>query len=393
MQRREDFEGVFAASLSAFLAQYVNWRGAVKPPTAKGLVFRQNAWLNVVYPAGLGHRHIVPLTREFGYAGSPLRRWLQAAYVALATRAPFERLFSPAVFTLTNAPEALSCWVFMPGNHTIRAIDTANNISIVFPKKGFDPQFFVQDAKMRQQFGFLPAPKLLEVQEGWFKEERVIGLPLNRVADAAQRRSALAVAISALTQLRAATAQEVDLHAWATELDQQISALVAKTGDGLAAETSRAIAAVQTGVQPILGRAEAQNISICQSHGDFQPANILVAPQQVYLIDWEYSAPRMAHYDFLVHITQSRFASGLGARLHTELARRMQENGLNGWGAAQPGYVPVLFALFILEDLLLKLAENAAPAILAKGLFLDPWLEEVAPFVKTLASFAEPAAA
>lgn len=365
LQRREDFDAVFRASLTVFLKRYFEWDGKVTSAKVNGLAFRQNAVLNVVHPDGLAHHRIAPITREFRYAKPPLRRWFQTIYVALATRTPLAWLASRRVFWVTNAPKAMSDWVVVPGNHTNRILDTAKNISIVFPKVGFDRHFFEQDAMLRQQYDFLLAPKIIEApaHKGWFIEERVEGLPLNRLKGANQQKTALDLAMAALIALRTATAREVPMQAWAESLDQKISALVARIGGGLSQETTGQIKKVQFCARVFLKDACPQNITVCQSHGDFQPANILVNAAQIYLIDWEYSAERMAQYDTLVFQTECRHAKGLGARLHKTQAKA------------------ALVTIFLLEDLLLKLQENAAPAILKKGLFLDPWLDEVVPFL------------
>ena len=61
-------------------------------------------------------------------------------------------------------------------------------------------------------------------------------------------------------------------------------------------------------------------VDTAQSHGDFQPANILIPTvsdqRNVYLIDWEYTDKRCRWYDAMVFVLNSRSPIGLAGRVH-----------------------------------------------------------------------------
>ena len=64
----------------------------------------------------------------------------------------------------------------------------------------------------------------------------------------------------------------------------------------------------------IIGCWQNKEIVVAQTHGDFQPANILLGEEQTWLIDWEYTAERQIAYDGLVLALEARSSQGLGQR-------------------------------------------------------------------------------
>jgi hypothetical protein len=103
------------------------------------------------------------------------------------------------------------------------------------------------------------------------------------------------------------------------------------------------------------------------AHGDFQPANILVDADRLWLIDWEYSGRRQAAYDELTFILGSRFTRGLGGRWQRMITQGIPEGGrwpdfscsANDW---QDSRHRLLYgSLFLLEELALRLEENNNP--------------------------------
>jgi len=120
--------------------------------------------------------------------------------------------------------------------------------------------------------------------------------------------------------------------------------------------------------QPAVGG----HIFTAVTHGDFQPANILVNRDGVWLIDWEYLARRQAGYDALVFALRSRFPAGLAKRLRrivsegdsTQPLPLADWPGLN-WQDAS--WRRVHWRLFLLEELALYLEENANPCFHSLG--------------------------
>ena len=109
------------------------------------------------------------------------------------------------------------------------------------------------------------------------------------------------------------------------------------------------------------------------THGDFQPGNMLVDGNKVWLIDWEYSGRRQVGYDALVYALRSRFPDGLAARMGQMLdgSGAMESLPLSlGLDWQDAAHRRAHLWLFLLEELALHLAENANPRFnrLSEGL-------------------------
>ena len=122
-------------------------------------------------------------------------------------------------------------------------------------------------------------------------------------------------------------------------------------------------------------------VELAQTHGDFQPGNILVskASQEVTIIDWEYCAPRYALYD--------RFVYGL----HSRPVQQMYQYCLRWLSCAR--FLPGLecqpldrdwrlasLSMFLLEDLLWYLEHSTAQGYQTLSMGLSAFLRELACF-------------
>ena len=118
-------------------------------------------------------------------------------------------------------------------------------------------------------------------------------------------------------------------------------------------------------------------IELVQSHGDFQPANILVdnIDQQLYLIDWEYTAKRSVHYDALVFASQCRFPQELSERVRSILN---ETNVSWNWCIknASTKLSKLELIIFLIEDLIVRLFELQIPNMINKDSGLDIYFPE-----------------
>lgn len=386
LNKRENFPEIFKASLEQFLLRYANWSGRICWGSGDGLQFRQNAPLNVIYPVSLARRMVDEVTREFRYHPSPARRFAQNLYAGLAIRRPLEIVATRVMFAVERAPRDMEAWIFIPGNHSIRIIDFGSQSSIVFPKAGFDIEMMRRDAAVRQRFPFLLAPRVAEAPShgGWYIEQRVRGLPLNRLSDPAQRMAALNRAVGSLRSLYAETKVSVKLGCYLERLERELAALLALTGSRMAPNFLGRLKEIKEWARFVAGKASEETVEIVQSHGDFQPGNILVDGDVIQIIDWEYSKPRSVVYDYLVYTASSRFAGGLEARLADLLDAARKTNELKSWFGIHRGNLQGYFAIFLLEDLTLKLEESAAGSLKDTSWNLLSWLPEVESFMPRL---------
>jgi thiamine kinase-like enzyme len=98
------------------------------------------------------------------------------------------------------------------------------------------------------------------------------------------------------------------------------------------------------------------DIEVAQSHGDFQPGNIFVSPpNQVQLIDWEYSKRRWRYYDLFSLAFQIRRDADSASLIRNFLCsgnlRANLRRLLPGKEAQSVHWRRAAVALFILNEL------------------------------------------
>ncbi|TMA40192.1 MAG: hypothetical protein E6J79_00875, partial [Deltaproteobacteria bacterium] len=170
-------------------------------------------------------------------------------------------------------------------------VDGPAGVCHVIVKVGTDPAFLEAELALRHAAADLPIPRLRRVvpMEQWFTEELVPGTPLNRLPLAAQRARAFGAAQAALERLAERTAQPV-------AVTDYLGALVRRIEDGIAAaplfDACRAsIGHTVEALARVVERCPGpSSIATAETHGDFQPGNVLVARDAIWLIDWEYTA-------------------------------------------------------------------------------------------------------
>jgi hypothetical protein len=105
------------------------------------------------------------------------------------------------------------------------------------------------------------------------------------------------------------------------------------------------------------------DITLAQSHGDFQAGNIFVTrpDKTVYLIDWEYTASRWIAYDYLIYTLGLRFDAGLKDRL-LDFLESTPMGGIAGFpgltNEAEAAWRRSALAMLLLEDLTVIVEEQ-----------------------------------
>lgn len=387
LESRENFDAIFLSSLHEFMASRFGKSVEIVSAKQGDITFRKNTLVNLIYSSNLEFSEKNKLTNEFRYAPNLFRRYLQTLYCFLAVNPPLDHMLSPAFFGFKNPPDQVRNWAFLPGNHSIRIIDTLHNRSIVFSKRGFNKQFLAIDAEMRLAHPYLPAPKVLELDPDlrWYIEERVVGIPINRLKDDRIVLRAEKQAQKGLVQLRSETFKMVVVEDHVSQLQNHIFSLYERLEPDNydLMQSVKSIARKVTDIALTYGSA---TIGLCQSHGDFQSANILTDGRQTWVIDWEYSAERIAFYDFMVYTTKCRFPIGLSSRLKSLNVGFNKNQGVDAWGWFQSGTGLLLISLFLLEDMNVKLKEIEADPILNKAGAMKSWLREVRSFFEDVQS-------
>jgi hypothetical protein len=96
-----------------------------------------------------------------------------------------------------------------------------------------------------------------------------------------------------------------------------------------------------------------------QTHGDFQPANILIDNHMFWIIDWEYASRRQLSFDRLVLRCESRRGAGLARRLQGFVDDQPDMTWLESNASFSVRENRQLAAtIHLLEELDLRLSEN-----------------------------------
>jgi hypothetical protein len=385
MARREDFVTVFLKSFERFCGSYFG-RSVSIASNGHGLVrFRMNAKLNIIYPEKISASILEQLTAEFQHHDRFSRRVLQKLYCRLSSAKSTRCLLSKPLFSVDTETEFLQDWVFLPGNHSVRIVDTQKEHCYVFPKVGFDPHYFLNDAVARQRYSYLHAPAVHEISTdgAWYSEERISALPVTRFGDPELETRILDAAVRDLVRLRENTVETTSLGDVFDSTNELVRGML-QSSDSLPD-------AVRHQLDEVLGRCTrlvADNRAVplpsCVTHGDFQPGNLLTDGDRFWLIDWEYFGRRSLTYDYFTWTLQARHARDLGRRLDAAVLAHGSAESIDVWGHAQTGHIGALIAVFLVEDFLLKLQETSSAAITDKTYSLAPWLGEVLPFLVRL---------
>ena len=387
--KREDFSEICSTSLQQFFQKGESWSGRFNwgpvpwPLLSNSLLV--NHKLNVIYSPLLDRKQLRELTAEYRYNPNPVRRLLQSLFVQFGTTFPFDRLTAIAAVEVEPWIERLEHCCILPGNHTIRIVELEHDRCRVLLKQGVCPQFIQNEINVRSAYPFLPVPALLEwdQEEGWYLEERVVALPWNRIADADLKDEIRLQAEAALSELYAHSLEKYSLSEWVDRIRESLHQVVEQLPSLYDVKECSAFKVMAERLSARALEAGGEKIDTVQTHGDFQPANILVSSagrvSSLYLIDWEYSARRYRLYDALVFAAQARFPVGLAERLNGLLG-----NGSNGsswhWCCQDVPEIKLerwMVALFLLEDLLVRLEEMQIPDLKQKGSGLEQWMDEV----------------
>ena len=369
LQLREPFANILERTLADFLSKRIGqlfqvvWRQGAYTGGGGGQTWLCNPYLNIIFRPGIHREPLLPAVYEFSRSVKPWRTPMNKLYVLLATGRFTARFLATATVVIDPSLPNAADMVIIGGNHHIRLLDYHQRCCTVVTKHGFCVALMKAEIAVRSAHPYLPAPRILEksADGSWYSEELILGTPINRLKDQRQAEDEVQQIVTRLFRLYEATCQSeriqhyigrivsrIDLHVGRNHL------LTTSQRDNLSAVVQRLVCAASE---------RSGDIATVQAHGDFQPANILVGDGGPWLIDWEYTTRRQAGYDGLVYALFSRRSLGLAQRLSKVLDGTQPLN--NTLLASWPGLEwndynkrPATLALFLLEELDLKLMEN-----------------------------------
>jgi hypothetical protein len=372
LMQREPFGDILTQTLESFFSGHFNhpctitWseNDRMRPHTPDTQVWICNPYLNVIFIPGVDTDILEPVLREFSYSTIKWRRPLQRFYCTLATGNYTAHWLSKIRVRISPPLPRGNELLIVGGNHRIRILDRNSGLSYVLNKQGFNPKEIENEIAFRSRYPGLPTPELIHTAEdgSWFSERYIAATPINRLLDDRHAKQILDKAVPAIQQLSEATSQEIALSAYSQTLHKEIIEKI-NSNHLMSPVEKEQLATRCAEIMSWLERIDdsgSVNITTSQTHGDFQPANILADDDKVWLIDWEYTKRRQSVYDGLVFALGSRYSKGLSERIGEELEKPYSDILINwptlGWGDSARRKIAV--ALFLLEELNLYLSEN-----------------------------------
>lgn len=380
LRQRENFEKGFTESLYAFLIDKYQLDSNIKWVSLFSFlkkddrnVFVVNDVLNVIYPRYLAADKLAPFTQEFIHHPNVLRRFFQKMYVYWAVRFPFNALTSTFI-CIDHLPAEADSWIILPGNHSHRIIDLSECRGTVFIKKGFNSRFLKNDAGVRQTYNYLPSPKVFDLTRSWYSEQIITGLPLNRLGDVDLEFFAVNKANKAMSQLYHQTIRLECLIDYVNATVERITSIA------FSFQCEKMIDVIEYVelLQRHLSQSSLENIETVVTHGDYQSANILLDGQDIWLIDWEYSARRTLYFDRFCYFFNTRSVFGLGSRINDFVSLLSGSERVFFSDLSTPlnaSRVDYLYVYFI-EEILLRILEVESIEIKNKSVSICPWVDE-----------------
>ena len=380
--KREDFAKTFEISFARYLFEVfnisatVNWRNNTKDSN----FLLVNHKLNVIYSKNIDRAKLKLIVSEYEYNPNLVRRFLQKIYIKLSISTYFEHLFAKTIVSVSPWIESFDEVCIVPGNQSIRIINLETLTARVILKEGFSSQSIRNEIYLRQKYKFLPIPKLLNVdtQSLWFEELQVSALPFNRIDNQTIKDKILIDVKRNLLKLYSETTIKIDIKNYVKSLYETCDNLITKLPEIYTKFDKKEIRDIFILLNETVKNFPDRTIDLAQSHGDLQLGNILVGNNnsELYLIDWEYTEKRSIFYDSLVLATDCRKPKGLAKRIKTIL------DGADlswNWCIKTDGFrlSKCELAIFLIEDLIVRLSELNIPNLIIKDNGLDLWLKEV----------------
>ena len=380
--KREDFAKTFEISFARYLFEVfnisatVNWRNNTKDSN----FLLVNPKLNVIYSKNIDRAKLKLIVSEYEYNPNLVRRFLQKIYIKLSISTYFEHLFAKTIVSVSPWIESFDEVCIVPGNQSIRIINLETLTARVILKEGFSSQSIRNEIYLRQKYKFLPIPKLLNVdtQSLWFEELQVSALPFNRIDNQTIKDKILIDVKRNLLKLYSETTIKIDIKNYVKSLYETCDNLITKLPEIYTKFDKKEIRDIFILLNETVKNFPDRTIDLAQSHGDLQLGNILVGNNnsELYLIDWEYTEKRSIFYDSLVLATDCRKPKGLAKRIKTIL------DGADlswNWCIKTDGFrlSKCELAIFLIEDLIVRLSELNIPNLIIKDNGLDLWLKEV----------------
>ena len=341
--------------------------------------------LNVICSSEFPRQELDIVASEYAYHPNLLRQVLQKGYVFFTTRGVVERFAACATIHVNPWVAQLDRICLIPGNHSIRILEIDSDMCTVVLKRGYRKEYLLNEINIRTRFPQLKIPILRGAQADslLYREQRIRGVPINRIGDKRIVDRITREAINELKSLYTASNSKVDFVFYVDHLRLSILDAIGKLPAIYSKDDRQKYEEIVDGLTACLNNVENRELITALTHGDFQSANILYAEHDTknsfYLIDWEYSKVRFILYDLFVFYFCTRSPLGLAERLKQVTHYQNEHPFLHSVTKDFQLPMPTRSDVFvcILEDFLLRLEELDIPQSRLKNKGLEQFVAEV----------------
>ncbi len=388
LMAREPFPDILCDTLATFWTQKFDtpfnivWNSKVAPLSKEhNQTWLVNYYINAIFVPHTDQALFDPIKREFSRSPIWWKRPLQYVYVQASVHPLTSARLAQASLSITPPLSGADHQLIIPGNHKIRWIDGLTNRVYGIRKTGFHSQFMRQEIQARQIASDcgVPIPPLIEADQDsyeWFCESFISGTPLNRLADTQKATEALGQIYRSLIQLYDKTAVQSSITQHANHLKKKILDLANQHHLLSDSEKTTIIELASQLAQQITNCTDP--IKIALTHGDFQPANILINNQNIWLIDWEYAEERIWCYDALVFQCESRISHQITKQVQAFVTNGFtadfQRQSKNHWSRPER---QAIADLYMLEECCFQLTQTNQPLFTLMGSGWKNWLKEL----------------
>lgn len=379
LREREPFSDILERTLTHFFraTESGDWTfkwndGRPKQPAAGKTQLLVNEYLNIIFHPSLPPVAFDPILREYSRSTTRWRRPLQRAYVNGATQRPISSWLSHATVTADSGIPRLERLLIIPGNQKLRILDHDENTCTSIVKHNFRKDALESELAAREatrKIG-IPVPETLsvDVENGILKERYLSGTPLNRLPDPVQARQRREEAIAFIARLSGATRRSAPISehvgALATEIETRMNPYESHNPQAVD-NVRKLVANLRTFVEDHAPQQQTINLSL--THGDFQPANMLLNDHGLWLIDWENSRERQSGYDWLVLELNTRQAPSVASQIREFIRDGSKPPEWTTLELSTREQRVFHLAVFLLEELATKANEVSHPAIRTLG--------------------------
>lgn len=308
----EPFYDIFKTTLSAhYFYQDGLPRVWDQPTTAHepSTTLYINEHLNCIYQAHTAFASFRQIRKEFRTrtTGGIIKKILQWIYVYMATVPFISIFFSQHRLTVSPKLPLGRHDLLLGGRNVIRIINPKTRLVLNLLKSGSDPAIMRLRINLRSSRIFDFIPQLVSEWGDGFSEQYIDSTPINRLFNSKKKDAAISSTYSVLTRLSCTHCGDMPFLTYAKSLLDEFS-------------DPKFLAIAQDLFSFIQQLDYPKNTSLCFSHGDFQPANLLVDEQgKLWVIDWEGANTRSIFYDAATFFLDLRHPTGLALRIETAL--------------------------------------------------------------------------